>query len=353
MPPSRLAYLDNLRVGLIALVIAHHVGQAYGPTGGSWPIQEAARAALLGPFFTVNRSFFMSLFFLVAGYFTVSACDARGPAAFARGRLLRLGVPVLVWGLVLIPLRVFVFAPAGQRGPVLPIDVGHLWFLEHLLLFSVGYALWRHVRRHRARPRPAGPPRTAAMVAAALVLAVVSGVIRHWFPIDRWIHLLWFFQVAFADVPRDLGFFIIGLLAGRNRWFESFPARAGWRWLGVGVAASACWYAYALWLGRLLPLSGVAYSIVYPLWEELVCFGMSIGLVVLFREMLNRAGRLLTALGRAQYAAYILHLPVVVGFHAAALRLPLPSLAKFALVTLLAVPVTFLISHWVRRPLHL
>jgi peptidoglycan/LPS O-acetylase OafA/YrhL len=34
-----LYFLDNLRVALIVLVIAHHVGQAYGPTGGSWPIQ--------------------------------------------------------------------------------------------------------------------------------------------------------------------------------------------------------------------------------------------------------------------------------------------------------------------------
>ena len=40
---GRLDYAGNLRVALIALVIAHHVGQAYGPTGGCWPIQEPAR----------------------------------------------------------------------------------------------------------------------------------------------------------------------------------------------------------------------------------------------------------------------------------------------------------------------
>ena len=35
---KRLYYLDNLRVAVIILVIAHHVGQAYGPTGGWWVI---------------------------------------------------------------------------------------------------------------------------------------------------------------------------------------------------------------------------------------------------------------------------------------------------------------------------
>jgi peptidoglycan/LPS O-acetylase OafA/YrhL len=64
---TRLYYLDYLRVALTILVIAHHVGQAYGPTGGAWPVQEPTRAALLGPFFTVNRSFFMSLFFMISG----------------------------------------------------------------------------------------------------------------------------------------------------------------------------------------------------------------------------------------------------------------------------------------------
>ncbi|HEX9115746.1 MAG TPA: hypothetical protein VGA61_06725, partial [Anaerolineae bacterium] len=53
---DRLYFLDHLRTALTFLVIAHHVGQAFGPTGGAWPIQTAARAALLSPFFTVNRS---------------------------------------------------------------------------------------------------------------------------------------------------------------------------------------------------------------------------------------------------------------------------------------------------------
>ena len=35
---ARLVYIDNLRVLLIAVVIARHAGQAYGPTGGDWPI---------------------------------------------------------------------------------------------------------------------------------------------------------------------------------------------------------------------------------------------------------------------------------------------------------------------------
>jgi len=85
---KRLYYLDNLRVAATVLVIAHHVSLAYGPTGAWWPILEAAHAPVLGPFLAVNRSFGMELFFMIAGYFTVMSCDARGPRAFLRNRVL-------------------------------------------------------------------------------------------------------------------------------------------------------------------------------------------------------------------------------------------------------------------------
>ncbi|MDY6940913.1 MAG: hypothetical protein SWY16_25055 [Cyanobacteriota bacterium] len=38
----RLVYLDNLRVLLTILVIAHHSSLAYGPHGGDWPVSDTA-----------------------------------------------------------------------------------------------------------------------------------------------------------------------------------------------------------------------------------------------------------------------------------------------------------------------
>jgi peptidoglycan/LPS O-acetylase OafA/YrhL len=51
----RLLFIDNLRIALIVLVVAHHAGQAYGP-GGWWYFENPDRAPILGAFFTVNRS---------------------------------------------------------------------------------------------------------------------------------------------------------------------------------------------------------------------------------------------------------------------------------------------------------
>jgi len=177
----RLYFLDNLRIGLTILVIAHHVGQAYGPTGGAWPIQESARAAVLGPFFTVNRSFFMSLFFLISGYLMVMSYDRSGPGVFVKRRLLRLGVPLVLFFTLIIPLQQYLFhcrtgdlgdvgfwkyyawhyfgagePPAGWQGPPRPeMNFGHLWYVEHLLFFSLCYTALRLACRRPPRENPA------------------------------------------------------------------------------------------------------------------------------------------------------------------------------------------------------
>jgi glucan biosynthesis protein C len=116
-PARRLEYIRYLRIALVCLVVAHHAGQAYGPTGGAWPVRNPGTILILGPFFAVNAAFFMGLFFLISGYFVAGPLARQGPAAYARGRLVRLGIPLLVMMLV-------VFGPsewAGYHGPPGPV----------------------------------------------------------------------------------------------------------------------------------------------------------------------------------------------------------------------------------------
>ncbi|HTP58796.1 MAG TPA: acyltransferase family protein, partial [Spirochaetia bacterium] len=249
-PQNRLFYLDWLRTVLTILVIVHHIGQAYGPTGGYWPVQEVTRAAVLAPFFTVNRSFFMSLFFMISGYFVVGSLQRNGSGSFLRSRLVRLGVPVLVFAALMLPARIFMFGEHIASWTDL-FNAAHLWYLEHVLLFSVVYAAWQKTRGPKAaqlagRDGRRNAPGLLLTAAALLVVAAACGVVRIWSPIDRWMNLLGFFRVAFADVPRDLAFFVIGVLAFRRGWFDSFPLRRGMLWLGAGIVAAVAWYAWSL-----------------------------------------------------------------------------------------------------------
>ncbi len=379
---KRLYFLDNLRIALTILVIAHHVGQAYGPTGGSWPVQELARARILGPFFTVNRSFFMSFFFLISGYLMVMSYGRSRPGAFIKARLLRLGVPLVAFFFLIIALAQYVgHRASGDLGPISfgryyldyylgfagnpEMNFGHLWYVEHLLIASLCYAALRAVwRRSPAAPRPvvagliadggsptpAKFPSTLTIVLFALALAFVSATVRHWYPIDRWMGFLVLIQVAFADVPRDLSFFVLGASAYRRQWFLGLPEKTGRAWLLVGVILVGLWYAYALGLRQKFPLSKATMGIVYPIWESLLCCGLCIGLLGLFREKFNSQGRWTKAMAGGQYAAYLFHVPVIVLIQFAVLNLALPPFTKFLLVTALGVPLTFLAAHLLRRP---
>jgi glucan biosynthesis protein C len=374
---GRLYFLDNLRIALTILVIAHHVGQAYGPTGGAWPIQEATRAGILGPFFTVNRSFFMSLFFMISGYLMVMSYDRGRPLGFVRSRLLRLGVPLLAFFLLVIPLQQYLChlragnlgsmsfgryyadcyfggaqPPAGWKGRWPEMNFGHLWYVEHLLLFSLCYALLRTLglRLPQTSLAQAKPPGTIAVVLFALVLACVSAVVRIWYPIDKWIGFLGFIQVAFADVPRDLSFFILGALAYRRQWFLGLSDRMGRAWLLVGITLAVLWYAYVMGLRQVLPLGRNAMAIVYPIWEALLCCGMCIGLLYWFRARLDRQSWWSRMMAEGQYAAYVFHVPVIVFVQFMIAQAALPPLTKFLLVTAVGVPLTFLLAAGIRRP---
>ena len=279
---TRMAFFDNLKVLMMIMVIVHHAGQAYGPTGAWWPVQEPTRAEVLGPFFMVNRSFGMSLFFMIAGYFTARSCERSGPASLVRNRLQRLGIPLLGFSLLMILLQVFVFGllETGELGAVWPIDVLHFWFVQHLLLYSLGYAVWQVLRRGDAKRtvRPTNPPGYGAILVFAIGLALVTAIVKTWYDTDEWVYLFDYIRIAPADLPRDLGLFLIGTLAYRKDWVTRFPSRAGRVWLAVGLALAGLWYVYALWLADIVVFSDAVWGLLLPSWESLLCFSSGRGL---------------------------------------------------------------------------
>ena len=178
---TRLAGIESLRVLLICLVVAHHAAQPYGPTGGAWPVAPDGSSPWLGPFFSGNAAFFMGLFFLLSGLFVSSAVDRKGPVRFLGQRALRLGVPLLIVG---GPVFGFIdYAGSGSEAPFIAylfdtylaggrIEIAHMWFVAHLLVYSAVYALWRTsaivVLRVALRP----PPSNRAILGLLLAIGI-------------------------------------------------------------------------------------------------------------------------------------------------------------------------------------
>src|ERR1700679_1151624 len=107
--PEREIYIDRLRVVMTALVILHHTALTYGAIGGwFWrelPPSATPASRLLILFCTTNQAYFMGFFFLLAGSFNPPLpLERKGYAPFLWDRFLRLGIPLLPFGLFLGPL---------------------------------------------------------------------------------------------------------------------------------------------------------------------------------------------------------------------------------------------------------
>jgi len=166
--PSRLYFLDWLRIAAFALLIVYHVGMYY--VSWAFHIKSPAAGTTIEPFMRLSGPWRLSLLFLVSGAAT-SFMLARGvDGAFVRGRSKRLLLPLLFGILVIVPpqsyfevvqkldysgsyldfLRLYFsgydgFFPDGKR-LILP-TWNHLWFVVYLWFYTV--LLWALVR---ARP---------------------------------------------------------------------------------------------------------------------------------------------------------------------------------------------------------
>jgi hypothetical protein len=224
----------------------------------------------------------------------------------------------------------------------------------HLLVYALGYALWRRLTRNVQLPAAAELPLPThrTLLAYTLLLALVSAVVRDWYPIDRWVTLL-VVPSEIAHLPQYLSLFVLGILAYRGDWLRRLPVATGLTWLGIGLAAAAARYAYSLSAQRWVPaVPEPLEGLVWPTWEAFICVGLSVGLLVLFREWLGdrgQPGRLLAAMNGAAYAAYIVHVLVVVGLQSGLAPISASPFAKFIAVSLAGIALSFGIGHLLRQ----
>jgi len=352
----RLVCVDALRVAIIAMVIVHHAAQAYGPTGGVWRVHQSEQIHWLVVFYSVNAAFGMGLLFAIAGYFVPASYERKGPKRFLAERGRRLGVPLLVFIALHLPL--VYFAGGGPRplrayaawlyangwGPVYL----HLWFLGDLLLFTAFYVIWRRMVRGEPTKQPVRAPMGASLVAFTAVIAVATWIVRIRYPVDHWVPLFWIVAAEPAHLPQYVGLFGAGILGYHRDWLRTISKSAGYTWLVVGVVASALAYVVygsGYWNAFMAPGGLNVSSLARSCWESLVCVSLSIGLVVLFRETVHDARPLLTTLAQDSYAAYILHIYVVVGLQAALLGVALPVGIKLLGVSAVGILLAFGAAH--------
>lgn len=351
------AWPDNLRILLILLVLAHHCALTYGHLP-IWPYTETAApqdrgASLLDLLVFVNQTWFMGMFFLISGLFVPSSVDRKGVASFVRGRLLRLGMPYLMFVLALRPLYLlptYLAIPAAQR-PSVPtwyvtsFDSGPLWFVLVLLTFSLGYAALRAMGAPSAnRLRVTGlKPGLTSVLLVGLLLGVASGLWRLLVPDGSYWPVIGLPSPSY--LPQYLLCFVIGVISARRGWLDQLTTRTA---ILATPIALVCWV-----VGLGLSITGSRVGAGFPAAILLSVFAACLitAVIVLFRSRFERTSAALSSASANAFAVYVIH-PVVLVWLAVALSplvAPLSHLARFAVLLVLGTAVCWLLAGLVRR----
>lgn len=369
-PGERRGELDTLRSLVVLGLVFFHAALVFSPDDDYYVKNPDTTGAV-----TVVAGFgvvwAMPMLFLVAGLGAGHSLRRRGPRGFARERLLRLGVPLVVATLALNPLpqwlRLRAADPAYHESywhfwprflTVRPdpadfpfvlegryFETGHLWFVVLLLSFCLLLApVAAPVAAVAGRTAPVLARHPFLLLLPALPLAAINSLLgmeegfAGW---NRWAYLLFFlYGHALADDERiraatrgialPTGVLGLVLFAATGPGFVSQddPFTAGTPFAlttrALFGAAGWCWVLAILgWLDRPRPRAGVRPA---------------------------GRGRTKAYLAVAALPLYVLHQPVVVAFAYGVVGWPAPMAVKYAVIVVCSLAVILLLYEYgVRR----
>lgn len=352
--------LDWLRVIVFGLLIFYHVGMFFVPWG--WHIKNnVIYEWLRWPMIFLNQ-WRLPILFVISGMGTYYALGSRNLGRFIGERYLRLGIPLLVGMVLIVPPQVYFerladgdftgsyyefFTTIAFEGiyPEGNFSWHHLWFLPYLFLFSVVLApLFIRLRKPENRfiqsvkniiSKPLG------LYVFIIPIYLIEVFVEPFFPVNHALVGDWY-AIAYYLVLFFSGFLLIS--AGNTFW-ESI-ASIKYKALGMGVVS---FIALAIiWLffeDSLLIHLTEAFFKMTNLWSWiLVLFGFA-------AKYLNRTSKTIAYANRAVYPFYILHQTITVALAYYLMDLSWGFLPKATVLVLGTFGISWLLYHFVILPL--
>jgi peptidoglycan/LPS O-acetylase OafA/YrhL len=328
---GRSHHLDAIRVSAILLLIPYHAAR-YLQKGDDDP-------RIVDAVVWFVHTWHMPLFFAISGFLAASALRRSTAARQVRARFRRLGLPLFVGMLTVVPLaNFFVIAAArlwprkGSLPPKRELDLAnvfsltprHLWFIAYLLMISlVAIGLWLAIQRaprlgsaiHRGFGSLIGSwwavPALAAISAAILITK--TGWVAGGSASDSLIPV----PTLFAYYSF---FFLFGwLLSGQAELTEQLKRGAWPRLVGgalIAVPAFLLFYDNGDFTGNV-GTPGVLAEIdalrLYGLFAVgIVCWLTLFGIWGVLARHVRKESRVLRYLSDASFWIYLVHIPFLV-----------------------------------------
>lgn len=366
---DRLHGLDATRALALILGILLHATMSFLPDARAvgWPFPDVSSSRTLDAALFAIHIFRMTLFYVIAGYFARLAFHRKGFSDFVADRAMRIGVPLIVGWVVLLPLIFAVMSwastkpgvqayriPAESPGSGVPLI--HLWFLYLLLwLYALSFTLraifatlldrsgtWRKFIDRRLQ-----------MLVSTLIAPVVFAV-----PLSVCLYLAdwWFMKMGIPtperglvpNVPALVGYgvaFQVGWVMQRQLKLLDILRDQSWKYLVAAVALTATTWVMA----EPLPRYAVAETSPWFRATYATCYAVagwcwSFGLIGWAVRYFSHASESVRYVADASYWMYLAHLPLVWALQVWVMNWPLHWSIKFTLIVSVTI-VVLLVSY--------
>ncbi|MFC1696111.1 acyltransferase family protein [Pseudomonadota bacterium] len=325
---ERIYALDALRASTMILGVFLHGAVAYMTLplpGLLWPVSDPSSGPGFDLVLWYLHGFRIPLFFLVAGFFASLLCELRGVHGYARQRLTRIAAPLLVAVLVILPASYYLWGLGlmeqdmvswrevrrmSFHDPVLKNEIlglGHLWFLQYLLIYSLGYYLVR--LGWPVMFRTPGRFQLSKQWWWPLALIVITFPML-WLRPEIYTH----FENRWLPEPWEFAYHALYFLAGAYlyRVHGQFS-----RFMSLGpyfTVASLIAFAFVFFQleDRLSGNSAAEPDWVFAFSTALYSWFAVWGVLGLFLRVFDRPSRWVRYLSDAAYWIYLVHLPLLV-----------------------------------------
>jgi glucans biosynthesis protein C len=366
---KRLLFIDNLRWLMIVFVVIMHLNVTYSSLGSWYYIEkhliDKISYLLFGIYGSFTQAYFMGFLFLIAGYFVPSSYDKKGALRFITGRLFRLGLPTLIFMLLINPLISWILCSFNHS---VPADIwveywkyiehfwfisssGPLWFAFALLIFSIIYAIIRRLilpnRFHQDRDIPITHFKVIFLI---FIISLGAFLFRLVQPMGTS-----FYNMQLCYFSSYIVLFILGMISYRRNWFLNIPYCLGMFWFKLALWAGIPFWLVMMRIGGadhgMARFSGGFYwqTVAYAFWESFFCIGVCLGLLVLFREKYNFQGKIGRFFSENAFAVYVFHAPILVFITLLARNITMYPLLKMILMVIVLVPVCFGFAALIRK----
>jgi glucans biosynthesis protein C len=364
---KRAAYFDNLRITLTMLVILHHTSIGYGASGGwCYVTPDTVKGVMfiaLSSLLAVNQAFFMSLFFFISAYMMPGSFDKKGGKVYITDRLIRLGIPLLVYSLIICPcLNYGIGLHKGSvSGNLLSyiwisinhhLTTSHMWFVLALLIFESLYALYRFFPKISVSGIiPANTPAQWNIAAFILVCGLLAFLLRLVYPIGG--KNILGLQLGYFTLYTAM--YLIGIIARRKKWMDKLLFKNSVLWFLAAIAIIPL--IVAAWIdltnnpeNMVQYLGGLHWrSLFLAIWEAIVCVGFCYFSIMAFKKYLNTSSKISMNLAADSYTAYIIHPVIVVGITILLEPVSLSPIMKYLFAYPVIVFFCFILAHSIRK----